>query len=145
MNEVALLQCYLTIGAILFGLGLAGFLVRRNVIVMFLCAEMLLQGISLSLISWGRFHNNWDGQMFVVFIITVAACEAGIALVLILMLCQKVGNLDIASWQQSREEGWSPFVDKEVPEALDPTEEWPSLSPAGVKPDAEPSRYRSKV
>jgi len=145
VNEVALLQCYLTIGAILFGLGMAGFLVRRNMIVMFLCAEMMLQGISLSLISWGRFHNNWDGQMFVIFIITVAACEAGIALVLILMLCQKVGNLDIASWQSSREEGWTPFVDKEVPEEMDPAENWPSLTPAGVRPEKEPSRHRSKV
>ena len=145
MNEVALLQSYLTIGAILFGLGMAGFLVRRNVIVMFICAEMMLQGVSLSLIAWGRFHNNWDGQMFVIFIITVAACEAGIALVLVLMLAQKAGNLDIASWQGSREEGWAPFVDKEVPEEVDPAEEWPSLTTAGIKPDKEPSRYRSKV
>lgn len=145
MNEVAMLQSYLTIGAILFGLGMAGFLVRRNVIVMFICAEMMLQGVSLSLIAWGRFHNNWDGQMFVIFIITVAACEAGIALVLVLMLAQKAGNLDIASWQNVREEGWSAFIDKEVPEELDPAEEWPSLTPAGVKPDKEPSRYRSKV
>ncbi|MEM7312117.1 MAG: NADH-quinone oxidoreductase subunit NuoK, partial [Planctomycetota bacterium] len=112
MNELGMLQCYLALGAILFGLGLAGFLIRRNLIVMFLCAEMMLQGVSLSLIAWGRFHDAWDGQMLVVFIITVAACEAGIALVLVLMLAERAGNLDIASWQQSREEGWSPFVDK---------------------------------
>ena len=105
MDEVVLLQAYLAVGALLFGLGLAGFLVRRNVIVMFLCAEMMLQGVSLSLIAWGRFQSQWSGQMLVVFIITVAACEAGIALVMVLMLCKHAGNLDIASWQQSREDG----------------------------------------
>ena len=147
MNEIAMLQSYLTIGAILFGLGLAGFLVRRNVIVMFMCAEMMLQGVSLTLISWGRFHNNWDGQMFVIFIITVAACEAGIALVLVLMLAQKAGNLDIASWQNAGEEGWSTFVDKEVPEEVEEMEVWPRLTPAGVDPQVDPAEtmYRSKV
>ncbi len=50
MNETALLHNYLTVGAILFGLGLIGFLARRNMIVMFLCAEMMLQGVSSA--SW---------------------------------------------------------------------------------------------
>ena len=55
-------------------------------IVMFLSAEMMLQGVSVSLVAWGRFHNDWGGQMLVIFIITVAACEAAIALALVLML-----------------------------------------------------------
>ena len=55
---------------------MVGFLVRRNVIVMFLCAEMMLQGVSLSLVAWGRHHHNWDGQSLVIFVIAVAACEA---------------------------------------------------------------------
>ena len=84
MNETALLHNYLTLGAILFGLGLIGFTVRRNIIVMFLCAELMLQGVSLNLVAWGRHHNDWGGQALVVFIITIAACEAVIALVLIL-------------------------------------------------------------
>ena len=105
MNETALLQHYLVLGGMLFGIGLTGFLIRRNVIVMFLCVEMMLQGVSLNLIAWGRFHDRWDGQVLVIFLITVAACEAAIALVLILMLCRHAGNLDIASWQAAREEG----------------------------------------
>ena len=80
----AWLQNYLLLGTVLFALGLTGFLVRRNLIVMFLCAEMMLQGVSLSLVAWGRFHGNWSGQVLVVFVITVAACEAGIALALVL-------------------------------------------------------------
>ncbi len=146
-DEIVMLENYVAIGAILFGLGLAGFLIRRNLIVMFLCAELMLQGASLCLISWGRVHDNWDGQMLVIFMITVAACEAGIALVLVLMLCQKAGNLDIASWQDSREEGWSPFVDREVPEEIEPPADWPSLTPAGVRPkvDDEEELYRTNV
>ena len=73
-------------------------------IVMFLCAEMMLQGVSVSLVAWGRYHNDWGGQMLVIFIITVAACEAAIALALILMLFQRTGKLDIAAWQDLREE-----------------------------------------
>jgi NADH-quinone oxidoreductase subunit K len=147
MSELAMLQSYLALGAILFGLGLAGFLIRRNLIVIFLCAEMMLQGVSLSLIAWGRYHDAWDGQMLVIFIICVAACEAGVALVLVLMLAQRAGNLDIASWQQSREEGWAPFVDKAIPEELEEDEIWPSLTPAGVQPDVDPAdeMYRTRV
>ncbi len=147
VNEVVLLQNYVAVGAILFGLGLAGFLMRRNVIVIFLCAEMMLQGVSLCLIAFGRFHDHWDGQMLVIFIITVAACEAGIALVLVLLLCQAAGNLDIASWQGAREEGWSRYVDKAVPEEFDEEEVWPHLTPAGVRPERDPveEMYRTNV
>lgn len=138
MNEAAVLQNYLIVGAILFGLGLIGFLVRRNLIVMFMCVEMMLQGISLNLIAWSRFHADWGGQMIVVFIITVAACEAGIALALVLMLCKHVGNLDIMNWQQTHEENLEPFIDAEVP--ADDTEDqtWPSLTPAGIEPEVAP-------
>jgi NADH-quinone oxidoreductase subunit K len=71
-------------------------------IVMFLCAEMMLQGISISLVAWGKYHANWGGQMLVIFILTVAACEAAIALALVLMLFHRSGKLDIAFWQEIR-------------------------------------------
>ena len=134
MNETALLYNYLLVGAALFALGLVGFVVRRNMIVMFLCAEMMLQGISLSLVAWGRFHHDLGGQMLVIFIITVAACEAGIALALVLMLVQKSGKLDVAFWQDLREEGQPPFVDREVPEEREEDKVWPRLTVAGVQP-----------
>ena len=82
-HEFALLENYLIVGAMLFGIGLIGFVSRRNMIVMFLSAEMMLQGVSVSLVAWSRFHNNFDGQMLVIFIVAVAACEAAIALVLV--------------------------------------------------------------
>jgi NADH-quinone oxidoreductase subunit K len=147
MNETALLQNYLLVGAVLFALGLTGFLVRRNLVVMFLAAEMMLQGISLSLTAWGRFHGDWGGQLLVVLIITVAACEAGIALAVVLMLCRDVGNLDIAAWQSIREDGTRPFVDRELPEDRTKEPHWPILTPSGHEPASQPQDewYRSHV
>ena len=133
--ETTLLHQYLIVGALLFGIGLVGFLTRRNMIVMFLSAEMMLQGVSLSLVAWSRFWNTWDGQMLVIFVITVAACEAAIALALVLMVYRRTGSLDIALWQQLRETDEPGFVDTELPETeLEPTA-WPTLTPAGVEPE----------
>ncbi|MBC7852111.1 MAG: NADH-quinone oxidoreductase subunit NuoK [Pirellulaceae bacterium] len=147
MNELSLLYNYLLVGAILFGLGLVGFLTRRNLIVMFLCAEMMLQGVSLTLIGFGRFHADFGGQMLVIFIITVAACEAGIALALILMLAQRAGKLDSAIWQDLREEGQPAYVDRRVPEEIAEDHIWPSLTPAGREPshNLDEATHRSKV
>jgi NADH-quinone oxidoreductase subunit K len=148
MNEISLLYGYLTVGAILFGLGLIGFISRRNMIVMFLCAEMMLQGISVSLVAWGRYHNDWGGQILVIFILTVAACEAAIALSLVLMLFQRSGNLDITFWQGLRESNQPPFVDEAIPESPSQAQhKWPTLTPAGIEPQPgeEEIVYRTHV
>src|SRR4051812_31036329 len=58
------LVSYLIIGAVLMTLGMLGFLTRRNLIVMFLSVEMMLQGTALSLVGFGRYHGNWTGQVF---------------------------------------------------------------------------------
>jgi NADH-quinone oxidoreductase subunit K len=131
MAEIQLLYNYLVVGALLFGIGLIGLLARRNMIVMFLCAEMMLQGVSLSLVAWGRFHNNFDGQVLVIFILTVAACEAGVALALVLMLFHRTGRLDMTDWQQLREANQPPFIDEELPADVNPKPIWPTLTPAG--------------
>lgn len=134
-NELALLNNYLVVGAMLFGIGAIGFLSRRNVIVIFLAAELMLQGISVSLVAWGRYHNDFGGQMFVVFIITVAACEAAIALALILMLFRASGSLDVALWQRLREANQPAYVDEQVPEQPAKPPTWPELTPAGIEPE----------
>ncbi len=147
-DELALLNNYLVVGAILFGIGVIGFLSRRNMIVMFLAAEMMLQGISVSFIAWSRYHNDWGGQMFVVFIITVAACEAAIALALILMLFRASDNLDIAIWHHLREANQPAYVDEEIPEPpAEAGSTWPRLPPAGVapEPDRDDIDFRRQV
>ena len=103
--------------------------------------------VSLSLVAWGRYHGDWGGQMLVIFIIAVAACEAAIGLALILMLFRMSGKLDIAFWQDLREDNQPPFVESEQPDALDPDRVWPSLTPAGVEPevDQEEQMHRRRV
>ncbi len=147
MDENALLINSLLVGAVLFGLGVVGFLTRRNMIVMFLAAEMMLQGVSVSLIAWGRFRNDWGGQILVIFSLTVAACEAAIALALVLMLYHRNGRLDIDAWHDLREAVAPAHVDMEIPETRDPAEHWPHLPPAGVRPaqDAEAQLHREHV
>lgn len=148
MNEAALLHNSLILGAVLFGVGMVGMLTRRNMIVMFLCAEMMLQGVAVSLVAWGRFHNDFGGQMLVIFILTVAACEAGLALALFIVLFQRSGSLDITYWQELREENQPAFVDREVPPAEDAAKPvWPTLTPSGIEPPKNPEKelHRSRV
>jgi NADH-quinone oxidoreductase subunit K len=147
-GELAILNGYLVVGTILFGLGVVGFVSRRNLITVFLAAELMLQGVSLSLIAWGRYHNDFGGQMLVHLIIAVAASEAAIALAVVLMLYQRQGSLDIALLQNLREENQPPYVDQELPEETPAeTPAWPKLTPAGVPPKIprEETDYRPHV
>ena len=107
----------------------------------------VLQGVSLSLIAWGRYHQDWGGQMLVIFIITVAACEAGIAMALVLLLTQKARQLDMAFWQDLRDPGQPKFVDQAVPEEHITEHVWPTLTVAGVesKHNLEEELHRSSV
>jgi NADH-quinone oxidoreductase subunit K len=131
---------YLMVGAALMALGMLGFLARRNLIIMFLSAEMMLQGTALTLVAFGRYHGNWTGQVLTIMILTVAACEAAIALALILILFNRRESLDVTLWREIRE------VEIEPPPVEDPAEEaepiepepgpesYPHLTPAGVEP-----------
>jgi NADH-quinone oxidoreductase subunit K len=128
------LQHFLAVGAILFCLGIIGFLARRNLIIMFLCAEMMLQGVAINLVAFARYRGNLQGQAFVLFILTVAACEAALAMALILMLFKKRGSLDVSLWQDVREEGQEATVDEEPLPPSPPEQPDPLLTPAGPEP-----------
>ena len=146
-HEIVLLNNYLLVGAVLFGVGMIGFVSRRNMIVMFLSAEIMLQGVSLSLVAWSRFRNDFGGQMLVLFIIAVAACEAAVALALVLMLFYRRGKLDIAEWRGLREANQPGFREEPPLEASDQIEPSPQLAPAGVAPvvSREETDYRPQV
>jgi NADH-quinone oxidoreductase subunit K len=128
------LHHYLVVGAILFVLGMVGFLSRRNMIIMFLSAEMMLQGVAINMLAFARYQGNLHGQAFVLFLLTVAACEAGLALALILMLYKRRGDLDVSIWQDLREPGWEqPEEEEPLPTApVEPP--LPQLTPAGKEP-----------
>jgi NADH-quinone oxidoreductase subunit K len=133
MNPLPL-HHFLVVGAILFCLGAIGFLARRNLIVMFLSAEMMLQGVAVNLVAFARYRGNLQGQAFVLFILTVAACEAAVALALILMLYKRRGSLDVSLWQDLREAGQDPTVDEDPLPAPPREEPFPKLTPAGPEP-----------
>lgn len=140
---MAELHNYLVVGAVLFVLGAIGFLTRRNLILMALSAEMMLHGVSLNLVAFSRLHGNNQGQAFAIFIVTVAACEAGIALALLVALYQRRRTLDANAWRQLGEEGVARDKGGEEPPiapVLPPPPEFPRLSPAGRVPDVSKRR-----
>jgi NADH-quinone oxidoreductase subunit K len=84
------LQHYLVVSGLLFALGLTGVLVRRNLLVIYMSLELMLNAANLALVAFSRFNNqNLDGQIFVFFIITVAAAEVAVGLALIVALYRK--------------------------------------------------------
>ena len=83
------LEHYLIISAALFSIGLLGVIVRRNLLVMYMSLELMLNAANLALVSFSRFNNDLDGQIMVFFIITVAAAEVAVGLALIVALYRK--------------------------------------------------------
>ncbi|MGH8525623.1 MAG: NADH-quinone oxidoreductase subunit NuoK [Gammaproteobacteria bacterium] len=83
------LEHYLIVSAALFSLGLLGVIVRRNLLVMYMSLELMLNAANLALVSFSRFNNDLDGQIMVFFIITVAAAEVAVGLALIVALYRK--------------------------------------------------------
>jgi len=128
------LHGYLIVGATLFALGIIGFMARRNMIIMFLSAEMMLQGVALNLTAFARFRGNLQGQAFTLFILTVAACEAAVALALILMLYRRSKSLDVSLWQELREADQEAIVGEEPLPTPPPSPAQPHLTPAGKEP-----------
>src|SRR5579864_9408805 len=85
------LNHYLFVSGLLFAIGFAGVLLRRNIIIIFMCLEMMLNAANLSLVAFSRYqaHDgmpNYNGQMLVFFIITVAAAEVAVGLAIIVAL-----------------------------------------------------------
>ena len=93
------LEHFLAVGAIMFSIGLIGFMTRRNLIVMFLCTELMFQGVAINLIAFSQYHGNLAGQAFVVFVLVIAAAEASLALGLVILLFRQRNTLDADAWR----------------------------------------------
>ena len=83
------LEHYLVVSALLFSLGVLGVILRRNLLVMYMGLELMLNASNLALVAFSRFNNNLSGQVMVFFIITVAAAEVAVGLALIVALYRK--------------------------------------------------------
>ncbi len=86
---------YLVLSAILFAIGATGVLVRRNAIVIFMCIELMLNAVNISLVAFSKQLNSMDGQVFVFFIMTVAAAEAAIGLAIMVSLFRNKETLNV--------------------------------------------------
>ena len=85
----------LALSVILFGLGAVGFVVRRNIITIFMCIELMLNAVNLAFIGFSRYLGNLDGQVFAFFVIVVAAAEAAVGLAIIIAVQRNRESLSI--------------------------------------------------
>ena len=97
------LNYYLVLSALLFSLGVIGVLVRRNAIIIFMCIELMLNAINLSLVAFSAYLGNINGQIFVFLVMTVAAAEAAVGLAIIISLFRNketvnIDEINILKW-----------------------------------------------
>jgi NADH-quinone oxidoreductase subunit K len=86
---------YLAVSAAMFGLGVIGVLTRRNAIVIFMCVELMLNAVNLSLVTFSRMMDSPDGSMLVFFVMCVAAAEAVVGLAIIISMFRNRQDIDI--------------------------------------------------
>lgn len=89
------LHSYLIVSAIMFSLGTIGVLSRRNAIIIFMCVEMMLNAVNLTFVAFSRYLGNIDGQVFVFFVMTVAAAEAAVGLALMIAFYKNRESIDV--------------------------------------------------
>ena len=95
MTEISL-EHYLILAAVIFTIGIVGiFLNRKNLIVILMCIELLLLAVNINLVSFSIFLNDLNGQIFTLFILTVAAAEAAIGLAIIVLYYRNLGSIRV--------------------------------------------------
>jgi NADH-quinone oxidoreductase subunit K len=88
-------QYYLVLSAILFGLGAVAFVVKRNIITIFMSIELMLNAVNLAFVAFSQAKGRLDGQVFVLFVIVVAAAEAAVGLGIIILTARNRRSLNI--------------------------------------------------
>lgn len=93
--EIIPINWYLTLSAILFGMGVLGVLFRRNAIIILMCIELMLNAVNLLLVAFSAQHNDPNAQVFVFFIMAVAAAEVAVGLAILMMIFRNSKTTDI--------------------------------------------------
>ena len=86
---------YLVLSAVLFGLGVVAFLFKRNIITIFMSIELMLNAVNLAFVTFSRHLGNLNGQVFVFFVIVVAAAEAAVGLAIIILIAKHRQSLNV--------------------------------------------------
>lgn len=94
---------FLVLSAVLFIIGMMGVLIRRNMLIIFMCVELMMTAVNISLVAFGWENNSLRGQSFVIFTITVAAAEAAVGLAIILALSRRIATVDIDEMRTLRD------------------------------------------
>jgi NADH-quinone oxidoreductase subunit K len=89
------IQHYLFLSLALFAIGVMGVLMRRNAIIVFMCVELMLNAVNLLMVAFSKMYGAADAQIFVFFIMVVAAAEVAVGLAIIVMMYRKVHSVDI--------------------------------------------------
>lgn len=89
------LNWYIALSGILFGMGVMGVLFRRNAIIILMCIELMLNAVNLLLVAFSAFHSNAGAQVFVFFIMAVAAAEVAVGLAILMMIYRNTKSTDI--------------------------------------------------
>lgn len=89
------IQYYLILSAIMFVLGVVGVLTRRNAIIIFMCIELMLNSVNLTLVTFSSYLGNSNGQMLVFFVMAVAAAEAAVGLAIVIALFRNKQTVNI--------------------------------------------------
>ena len=89
------LSWYVVLSALLFLIGVAGMLYRRNILVVLMCLELILNAVNLNLVAFSYFLQDLHGQMFAIFVITVTACEVAVALAILVTLLRNKTSLRV--------------------------------------------------
>lgn len=89
------IQYYIMVSAVLFTIGALGVLFRRNAITIFMCVELMLNSVNLLLVAFSTYHNNTSGQVFVFFVMAVAAAEVAVGLAILVTIFRNLHSIDI--------------------------------------------------
>jgi NADH-quinone oxidoreductase subunit K len=94
---------FLFLSAALFVIGMMGLLTRRNLLVIFMCVELMLTAVNISLVAFGWESQTLNGQVFAMFAISIAAAEAAVGLGIILALSRRIRSVDVADMRELRD------------------------------------------
>ncbi|MEJ5349853.1 MAG: NADH-quinone oxidoreductase subunit NuoK [Desulfosoma sp.] len=89
------LNAYLVLGAVLFSIGAVGVLAHRNALIIYMCIELMLNAVNLTIVAYSRFLNSLDGHVYVFMIMTVAAAEAAVGLAILIALFRNKPTVDV--------------------------------------------------
>jgi len=90
-----LLNEFLILGAVIFGIGIYGVLARRNGVLVLMSIELILNAVNINLVAFGAFHHDIAGQVFALFTVAVAAAEVGVGLAIVLLIYRNKRSIDL--------------------------------------------------